>query len=109
MHSIATGRIRVQLPKEMADLVPGYMDRRRKDASAILAALGDRRFDVVRVTGHRMKGTGAAYGLGFVTQAGAQMEKAADEGDQEAVRTCVLDLVDFLARVDIVVESESAA
>lgn len=99
------GPIRVLLPREFADLLPGYVERREKDAIAIVAALDAGRLDAIRDIGHRMRGSGASYGLGFVSHAGAGIEEAATRGDRDAVRAWVLDLSAYLARIEVVVES----
>ncbi|GEM_PF-1112048 len=98
------GSIRIQLPKEFADLLPGYVERREKDAVAIMAALDSGRLDAARDIGHRMRGSGASYGLGFVSRAGAAIEEAAIHGDRDTVRAWALDLTVCLALVEVVVE-----
>ena len=69
------GLVRV-LPS-LADLVPGFLDGRRRDIDAIAAALERSDYDNVRILGHNMKGSGAGYGFNRITEIGTSLEQAA--------------------------------
>lgn len=103
------GRIRVLLSKEFADLAPGYVQRRVADAIAIAAALGEGRLEVVRVLAHRMRGTGAGYGLEFVSRAGTAIELAVARGDHDAAMDWTIRLSDYLDRVEVIETAEDVS
>ncbi len=96
------GRIRIPLPKGFAEQAPAYVKRRMLDTVAITTALEEGRFDVVRLLGHRMKGTGTGYGMELVSRAGAGIEEAARRQDRAAALRWTLFLSDFLSRVKVV-------
>ena len=72
--------IPVKIDPDLADLIPGYLDNRRADTEKMRAAVAAKDFDVVRVTGHNLKGTGAAYGFEPISTHGAALEQAGVAG-----------------------------
>jgi diguanylate cyclase (GGDEF)-like protein len=82
--------------KSIADLVPGYIEHRRRDVQEILLALDRSDFESIEVRGHDMKGTGKSYGLDAVTEFGTILERAAAGQDVQKILTYVTQLSDFL-------------
>lgn len=101
MTEKAPGRIRVQIDAELADLIPGYLENRRKDIGAITEALTKDDYDVIRILGHSMKGSGGGYGFWAITEMGHAIETAAKQGNAAAIRLSVGALGDYLDRIDI--------
>ncbi len=97
-------KITVKVDKDLEDLIPGFMQRRREDVASIRASLTAGDLDKVRVTGHSMKGTGGGYGFEELSRIGSKLEKAAQTGDSDAISSLVTRLEDYLDKV--VVEYE---
>ncbi len=101
---VAAGEHRVVawVDADLYDLVPAYIENRRKDVAAIQEALG--RGDMARVSiiGHSMKGSGGGYGFHTVSELGAALEEAASASDRDAIRVSIARLQDYLARVEVV-------
>ncbi len=97
-------KIAVKVDKDLEDLIPGFMQRRREDVASIRASLSAGDLDKVRITGHSMKGTGGGYGFEELSQIGSKLEKAAQAGDADAISSLVTRLEDYLDKV--VVEYE---
>jgi HPt (histidine-containing phosphotransfer) domain-containing protein len=93
--------ILVTVEKDLADLIPGFLERRGDDVRKLRDALDASDMESLRVTGHSMKGTGGGYGFDGLSEIGAAIEKAAKSGDLDAVRARVDELVDYLARIEI--------
>jgi len=93
--------LRVQPDPEIADLVPGYLDNRRRDVASLEQALAGGDLDTVAHLAHNMKGTGAGYGLPWVSELGAELERAAREGDVESAREGVERLAALVAEVEV--------
>src|SRR4029450_2297339 len=74
--------VRVRGDSGLAELVPGFLENRRRDVEAIAAALAHADYENVRILGHNMKGSGAGYGLNRITEIGASLGQAA--GGREA-------------------------
>lgn len=72
---------------ELADLLPDYLRRRRRDERVLQEALDAREFETVRRIGHNLKGSGGAYGLPEVSAIGRGLEGSGRGRDAaEAVR-----------------------
>lgn len=76
----------VEIDPGIQDLVPGFLDNRRKDLMKIREALRSGDFETLKVLGHWMKGAGAGYGFEEITVIGQALEKAAKEGNTKAVK-----------------------
>ncbi len=99
-------RIIARIDADLIDLVPGYIENRRKDRLAIEDALGRGDMECVWIIGHSMKGSGGGYGFHTVSEVGAALEQAAKDGDGDAVRIALVRLQDYLARVEVVCEPD---
>ena len=96
------GKIKVHLDPEIQELVPGFLENRRKDVKTIQAALAKSDFATIVVLGHTMKGDGGGYGFDAITDIGAFIETAAKQKSAERVRQGVERLSEFLERVEVV-------
>jgi len=97
-------RILVKVRAILADMVPGYLEARRKEVTAIREALGRNDYDPIRVMGHNMKGTGSSYGFTPITDIGRHLEEAAKTSDREEIQKQVAALADYLERVEVSTE-----
>lgn len=78
-----------------------YLERRQEDLLTLDRALSDADFETIRVAGHNLSGSGAAYGLEEVSRLGRCIEKAADKRDAVEVRRHLDDLGDFVRAVKL--------
>lgn len=92
----------IHVDPELADLIPGFLDNRRKDVAAMRAALERNDYETIRVLGHSMKGAGGGYGFDGITEIGASLEQAAKRADAEESRKWVDELSRYLDRVEVV-------
>lgn len=96
-------RIRIRIEDSFVKpLLPAYMERRRNDVEQIVEALANGDFELIRLRGHNMFGSGGAYGLERISEIGADIEKAAKKRDPEQVMKDVETLRDFLRRLEII-------
>jgi HPt (histidine-containing phosphotransfer) domain-containing protein len=95
-------KIMVQLDPDIRDLIPGFLENRRKDVQTLRGALAKDDFKAIVVLGHTMKGDGGGYGFDTITDIGALIETAAKQQSREQVRQAVERLADFLERVEVV-------
>jgi PAS domain S-box-containing protein len=94
--------ILVRANPKFADLIPGFLQNRRQDVSAMLDALDRGDFETVESMGHGMKGAGSSYGFQAITDIGAALEQAAERVDNDASRKWVGELSRYLDRVEVV-------
>src|SRR4051812_28784144 len=67
-----TETILVRANPKFADLIPGFLQNRRQDVSAIVEALDRGDFDTVESLGHDMNGAGGSYGFQAITDIGVR-------------------------------------
>jgi CheY-like chemotaxis protein/HPt (histidine-containing phosphotransfer) domain-containing protein len=94
--------ILVRANPKFADLVPGFLQNRRQDVIAMLAAIEQSDFQIVERLGHDMKGAGGSYGFQAITDIGGALEHAGESADFDASRKWVAELSRYLDRVEIV-------
>jgi two-component system, sensor histidine kinase and response regulator len=91
----------VVVDEDIVDLVPGYIAARRQDMTTLRDYLERRDLASIAALAHKMKGSGAGYGLPDVTRLGRDIEAAARSGDSTAVKSLIDDLEGRLARARI--------
>ena len=94
----------VVVGKDLEDLVPVFMNNRKKEIETLRAALAARDFEQLRQLGHRMKGVGNSYGFSKVSELGKSIEDGARSEDDSGLGALIDDYADYLARVKIVYE-----
>ncbi|HXZ88841.1 MAG TPA: Hpt domain-containing protein [Candidatus Binataceae bacterium] len=95
-------RVVVHIDRDLSDLVPGFLARKREDAAAIIRAAEISDYGALASIGHKIKGEGGSYGLDAVSEIGAAVEQAAKACDLAAVRQCAQQLAEFLDNLEIV-------
>ena len=87
---------------KVADLVPEFLQNRRLDVIALIAALDRGDFETVESLGHGMRGVGGSWGFQGITDIGAALEHAAELADDDSSRKWVGELKRYLDRVEVV-------
>ncbi|BCA56372.1 histidine phosphotransfer domain-containing protein [Nitrospira sp. KM1] len=95
-------RVIVTIDADLEEIVPGFLDNRRKDIDTLYDALQTNDMKTIRLLGHRMKGDGGGYGFEAISEIGDVLEQAAIRGDQQVIRNQVGKLQDFLMKVDVI-------
>lgn len=92
---------RAVVPKDLEDLVPGFLSNRHREVDTLRDALAAADFEQLRQLGHRMKGVGNSYGFGHVSTLGKHIEDGARSGDRAALQAAIDEYADYLAKVQI--------
>jgi HPt (histidine-containing phosphotransfer) domain-containing protein len=95
-------KVIVHVDPEIADLIPGFLENRRKDAQTMGAALTEGDFETIRILGHSMKGAGGSYGFDAITGIGKSLEQAAEDRDAERIEQSLQELSVYLDRLAVV-------
>jgi HPt (histidine-containing phosphotransfer) domain-containing protein len=95
-------KIRIRVDPDLQDLIPDYLENRGKDLLVYQQALEEDDFDSIAVLGHSMKGSGGGYGFNDLTSIGRAIEKAAQSRDKESVHQSIINLTDFLNKLEVV-------
>ena len=96
--------ILVHANPKIADLIPEFLQNRRRDVNAMLDALERGDFATVESLGHGMKGAGGSWGFQAITDIGAALEQAAKSADSDASHKWVGELSQYLDRVEVVLD-----
>ena len=94
----------VKVRKDLEDLVPTFLDNRRKELAKLPAALDVSDYEQLRYLGHRMKGSGSSYGFEFISVLGRKIDEAARSGDSRSVATYIDDYTNYLSRIHVTYE-----
>ena len=101
-HGNTAPRVTISIDADLEELVPGFLENRRKDAATLARAVQSREVKTVRLLGHRMKGDGAGYGFEEISQIGEALEQAAINEDWKVIAEKTEALTAFLAQVDVI-------
>jgi signal transduction histidine kinase/CheY-like chemotaxis protein len=97
-------KVVVHVDSELKDLIPGFLENRRKDVKTLEEAMAKGDYEAIRKLGHTMKGAGGGYGFDTITDIGKSLEDAAKEKNTKEIRKRVGELLDYLERVEVVYE-----
>lgn len=92
----------VKVDADLWDLIPGYLDNRRKDLEKLETALEKGDFDSIKSIGHSMKGSGGAYGFDGITEIGAALEQCGKSKDEAGTRKWISALENYIRNVKTV-------
>ncbi len=98
----APAKVTVYIDPDLADIVPGFLENRRRDVQLLQTALQQDDLKTIRVLGHRMKGDGGGYGFDTISEIGEALELAAARDDRPAIERQTVELNEFLTRLEVV-------
>lgn len=87
---------------DLAELIPWFLDNRRKDIEAISNMVAAQDFKGLERLGHTLKGTCAGYGFDHLGKIGAQLELAAKTSNAEEIQRLNQEMKDYLQEVKVV-------
>lgn len=91
----------VTMDPEIQEIIPGYVETKKQEASSLDESLSKNDFESLRIFGHSMKGSGAGYGFPRLTEIGAEMEVASKAKDREKLGKNIRDLKLYLERLKL--------
>ena len=86
----------------LEDLIPAFLEHRKKESRQILENLESKDFEAIARAGHSLLGLGGGYGFDEISDSGRLIEQAAMARDAVAVRAAAEKLISFLDRVEVV-------
>lgn len=98
-------KIVVIVDEDLQDLIPGYLENRLKDITAIRESIAQGDYEAIRSIGHKMKGSGGGYGFDEITNIGRAMEEAAKNDYGEEIERQTAALKSYLERVEVVYQA----
>ena len=101
---MTTEQVAVIVDRDLEDLIPGFMERRRQDVAALRNCLACGDLEKIRICGHSMKGTGGGYGFDEISTIGGDIEQAAIDGENDRISELTDRLEKYLEQVVITFE-----
>lgn len=97
-------KIIIHADPEIANLIPGYIENRRKDILKMREAHDKGDYEAIDYLGHSMRGSGEGYGFKEISIIGFALEQAAGVSDSEAILRNINKLEDYINRVEVIYE-----
>jgi CheY-like chemotaxis protein len=91
----------VIIDSELKELIPGFINEKRKNLAMLIEAYNKTDFETVRKIGHMMRGSGGAYGFAKITELGESLEFAARDNKQDVIKQKIDELTDYLNNIEI--------
>lgn len=98
------GKILARVEPHLRKILPSFLARRNEDIKSMFEGLERGDYEAIRVFGHRMKGTGGAYGLDAISDIGRSLEQVSKEENDEEIQRLLCLFSDYLERVEVVYE-----
>lgn len=99
MTSDDSGPIEVMIDEEIREIIPYFLETRRKDVQSLERALATGDLTTAGEIGHNLKGAGGSYGFDEMSRLGHIIEQAAGKGDPKKAIDALHELRDYLERV----------
>lgn len=97
-------KIVIHADPEIAYLIPGYLENRRKDIVRMREALRNFDYETIMIIGHNMRSFGAGYGFNAISDMGIALEQAAKQNNVEEIKRRIEELEDYIGRVEVLYE-----
>lgn len=101
---MSADRIIVSIDKDLEDLIPGFLENRRKDVRLLSEALTNSNAETLKSMGHSLKGVGGGYGFDELSAIGEEIEKIAKTGEVNGIKELINRMSDYLDRLDVIFE-----
>ena len=95
-------RIKIKADPDLADLIPGFLEKRKLDLKLIDEGLRAGDFPAIQTVGHKMKGSGEGYGFLQITEIGRELETAAQQRDENGIHCQREALRRYLDAVEVI-------
>lgn len=92
---------RVVIDRDLADLIPGFIEKRQQDIEAIMAAAAVGDYETIQSIGHNLKGIGGGYGFDRITKLGGAIEQAGKLKEVNKVRELAQVMQTYIENVEI--------
>lgn len=95
-------KIIIHANPEIAGLIPGYLENRRKSIVLMKEALEKGDYESIEYLGHSMRGSGGGYGFSAISEIGRSLETAARFSNADDIRKQIDALESYVKCVEVV-------
>lgn len=94
-------KIEVIVDKDLEDLIPNFMDNRKKDVVKLKEHLAAKDFKQIVVIGHKMAGNSGGYGFHQLGVYGGEIEEAAEAESVAPIEKNIAAIEEYLSNIEI--------
>lgn len=94
----------VYVDRDLEEIIPPFLKNREEDILRLNKALLESDFSTIKFLGHNMKGSGSGYGFHEVSRLGEALEKGAKEEDLILIKSLLIELKEYMEKVQIIYE-----
>lgn len=94
-------RSKIKIDPDLQEIVPGYIEKRKKEITVLNNALVALDFGTLETMGHRLKGSGGGYGLIQLGNLGATLEAAAKAKDIGKLTRTIKEIEEYLSNLEV--------
>ncbi len=98
----AESAVLVHADPELADVITDFIRAMKVRTSTLEQALGARDYATIRALGHQLRGEGGSLGFDPISTFGAELEQAALQKDDRAMRKTMDNLASYVNHVEVV-------
>lgn len=92
----------VQPDPDLADLIPDFLNNRRRDMADIETAVARADFEFIRRTAHTLKGICRPYGFIYLETLSKRLEVAGQQENLAEIKNIAAEMAQYLDRVQVV-------
>jgi HPt (histidine-containing phosphotransfer) domain-containing protein len=96
----------VYVRSEIAEIIPVYIERRKKDLIVMNDALLKNDFETIKRLAHKIKGSGILYGLDKISHIGKELESGIKSNKYDDIKKYVGEFSDFLSNLEIKISND---
>lgn len=94
----------VVVDEDLQDLIPDYINRQKSEISSIQDHLNKNDFPSIGRLAHDWQGTGAGYGVPFISKIGKKLGIAVKEEKEDVILDLANQLETYLEQLEIIYE-----
>ncbi|MCM0607211.1 MAG: Hpt domain-containing protein [Xanthomonadaceae bacterium] len=94
-------KIVVKVDAEIKELIPGYLENRKKEIAELESYFSKKDFDAIAKIGHKLKGNAAGYGFIELGEIAIRLESASKKSDLNVVKNCIDSIKSYLSSIEI--------
>lgn len=95
------GKIVVKIDKDLEDIIPGFLENRRKDLEKIDNAISQNDLKTIESIAHKLAGNAGSYGLDDLGEIGMKLETAAGSEDASLVKNLYQSYKEYMSNLTI--------
>jgi HPt (histidine-containing phosphotransfer) domain-containing protein len=99
--SIDNQEIIVKVEEDIFELIPGFLENRKKNLVTIKSAVTDQDFELIYQTAHKIKGSAALYGFIALSDMAKEIESAGRNEDMSTVKEFLAKAENHLPRLKV--------